>query len=89
MPLSRRTTSAKIDTRCRSVFFDAASDRRCRFEHSSLALERERRIPMKLYYFKNSRSTRPHWMIGEVGARCEIIPVDLTAGEQRKPDFLG
>lgn len=43
---------------------------------------------MKLYHCKPSRSTRALWMIEEVGAPCELVDVNLFAGEQRKPEYL-
>lgn len=42
---------------------------------------------MKLYYSKQSRSTRPRWVLEELGLDYEIVPMDLSAGDQRKPDF--
>ena len=43
---------------------------------------------MKLYHFKNARSTRVRWLLEELGVAHEIVPVDLAAGEQRSPDHL-
>ena len=42
---------------------------------------------MKLYYSKQSRATRPRWVLEELGLDYEIVPMDLRAGDQRKPEF--
>lgn len=42
---------------------------------------------MKLYYSKQSRSTRPRWMLEELGLDYQIVPMDLRAGDQRQPEF--
>ncbi len=43
---------------------------------------------MKLYQWKPSRSTRALWTIEEVGIACELVDVNLFAGEQKKPEYL-
>jgi len=43
---------------------------------------------MKLYFNKYTRSTRPRWLIEEAGIPCDIVPVDLAAGEHKRPEFL-
>ena len=43
---------------------------------------------MKLYFNKNTRATRPRWLIEEAGLDCEIVNVDLAAGEHKRPEFL-
>ncbi|KQT86374.1 glutathione S-transferase [Aurantimonas sp. Leaf443] len=45
-------------------------------------------MKMKLYHNPRSRSTIARWMLEEVGAPYEIVPVDFEAGDTRKPDFL-
>lgn len=42
---------------------------------------------MKLYYSKQTRSTRPRWVLEELGLDYEIVPMDLRAGDQRQPEF--
>ncbi|MEN9786649.1 MAG: hypothetical protein RLZZ299_1913 [Pseudomonadota bacterium] len=42
---------------------------------------------MKLYYNKNTRATRPRWLIEEAGLDVEIVPVDLAAGQQRQDAY--
>lgn len=42
---------------------------------------------MKLYYSKQSRATRPRWVMEELGLEYEIVPMNLQAGDQRKPEF--
>ena len=42
---------------------------------------------MKLYYSRQSRATRPRWVLEELGLDYEIVPMDLRAGDQRKPEF--
>lgn len=43
---------------------------------------------MKLYGFGPTRSLRAVWGLKELGAEFEFIPVNLQAGEHRRPDFL-
>lgn len=43
---------------------------------------------MKLYGFGPTRSLRALWGLKELGLEYEFIPVNLVAGEHRKPDFL-
>lgn len=42
----------------------------------------------KLYYNPESRASVARWMLEEVGADYELVPVDIQAGENRTPDFL-
>jgi glutathione S-transferase len=43
---------------------------------------------MKLYGFGPTRSLRALWGLKELDADFEFIPVDLLAGEHKRPDFL-
>ncbi len=43
---------------------------------------------MKLYYFPSPNPQKVRFAQLELGIECEIVPVDLTRGEQRKPGFL-
>ena len=43
---------------------------------------------MKLYFAPRTRSTRPHWMLEELGVPYEIVIVDLAAKENREPGYL-
>jgi glutathione S-transferase len=43
---------------------------------------------MKLYYFPSPNPQKVRFALLELGLECEIVPVDLTKGEQRRPDFL-
>jgi glutathione S-transferase len=43
---------------------------------------------MKLYGFGPTRSLRALWGLKELGAEFEFIPVNLQAGEHKRPDFL-
>jgi glutathione S-transferase len=43
---------------------------------------------MKLYHFPSPNPQKIHFALLELGLECEIIPVDLTKGEHRKPEFL-
>jgi glutathione S-transferase len=43
---------------------------------------------MKLYFAPRTRSTRPRWMLEELGVPYELIVVDLAAKENREPDYL-
>ncbi|ORE97815.1 glutathione S-transferase family protein [Aurantimonas sp. 22II-16-19i] len=42
----------------------------------------------KLYYNPESRASVARWMLEEVGADYELVPVDIQAGENRTPEFL-
>jgi glutathione S-transferase len=48
----------------------------------------ERITTMKLYGFPPTRSLRVLWMLGELGIECELVNVNLVAGENRRPEFL-
>jgi len=41
-----------------------------------------------LYHASQSRSIRPRWMLEEIGTPYELVRVNLSTGEQRKPEFL-
>jgi glutathione S-transferase len=43
---------------------------------------------MKLYHFPSPNPQKVHFAMLELGLDCEIVPVDLTKGEHRKPEFL-
>jgi glutathione S-transferase len=43
---------------------------------------------MKLYGFGATRSLRALWALRELDAEFEFVPVNLLAGEHRRPDFL-
>ena len=43
---------------------------------------------MKLYYNPQSRAAIAKWMLDECGVDYEIVPVDLTKGEHKTPEFL-
>lgn len=43
---------------------------------------------MRLYFNKFTRATRPRWLIEEAGLPCEIVNVDLVAGDHKKPEYL-
>ena len=43
---------------------------------------------MKLYSATQSRGVRPRWLLEEIGAPYELVRVNLTAGEQKKPAYL-
>jgi glutathione S-transferase len=43
---------------------------------------------MKLYGFGPTRSLRALWGLKELEADFEFVPVNLAAGDHRRPDFL-
>jgi len=43
---------------------------------------------MKLYGFGPTRSLRALWGLKELDTDFEFVPVNLTAGEHRRPDFI-
>jgi len=43
---------------------------------------------MKLYHFPSANPQKVRFALLELGLECEIVPVDLTQGEQRKPEYL-
>lgn len=43
---------------------------------------------LKLYYAPQTRAIRPRWLLEEIGTPYDLIRLDLTAGDQRKPEFL-
>jgi glutathione S-transferase len=42
---------------------------------------------MKLYYYPQTRATRPRWLLEELGAPYELARVDLSTGEQKGPEY--
>ena len=43
---------------------------------------------LKLYYALGACSLAPHIVLEEAGADYELVRLDLSAGEQRKPEYL-
>jgi len=43
---------------------------------------------LKLYYATQTRAGRPRWLLEEIGAPYELVRLDLTKGDQKKPDYL-
>jgi glutathione S-transferase len=43
---------------------------------------------MKLYFAPKTRSTRPRWMLEELGVPYELVTVDLAAKANREPGYL-
>lgn len=43
---------------------------------------------LKLYGTPPTRATRAVWLLNALGLECEIVSVDLMAGENRSPAFL-
>jgi glutathione S-transferase len=43
---------------------------------------------MKLYHFPSPNPQKITFALHELELECEIVPVDLTKGEQRKPELL-
>jgi glutathione S-transferase len=43
---------------------------------------------MKLYHFPSPNPQKVRFALLELGLECELVPVDLTKGEHRTPEFL-
>jgi glutathione S-transferase len=43
---------------------------------------------LKLYHSAQSRSTRPRWLLEEIGAPFDLIRVDLAKQEHKSPQYL-
>src|SRR5712671_251067 len=43
---------------------------------------------MKLYHFPSPNPQKVTFAMHELGLECELVQMDLTKGEQRKPEFL-
>lgn len=43
---------------------------------------------MQLYEFAPTRSIRVRWTLQELGVKFDAVPVNLAAGEHRRPEFL-
>src|SRR5260370_36503482 len=43
---------------------------------------------MKLYHFPSPNPQKVTFALRELGLECEMVPLDLAKGEQRKPEFL-
>jgi glutathione S-transferase len=43
---------------------------------------------IKVYGFQNTRTTRVTWALEEAGTEYTLVPVDLSKGEHRAPEFL-
>jgi len=43
---------------------------------------------MKLYHSAQSRSTRPRWLLEEIGATYDLVRLDMSKQEQKAPAYL-
>jgi len=43
---------------------------------------------LRLYYAPQTRAIRPRWLLEELGAAYELVRLDLSAGEHKKPEYL-
>jgi glutathione S-transferase len=43
---------------------------------------------MRLYHFPPTRALRVRWVLQELEAPCELVTVDMGAGEHKRPAFL-
>jgi glutathione S-transferase len=43
---------------------------------------------LTLYYAPQTRAIRPRWALEEIGAPYELVRLDLSAGDHKKPEYL-
>lgn len=43
---------------------------------------------LKLYYAPRTRALRPRWVLEELGVPYELVRIDLSARQNRKPEYL-
>ena len=43
---------------------------------------------LKLYHSPQSRSTRPRWLLEEIGAPFEVVKLDLSKQEHKTPQYM-
>jgi glutathione S-transferase len=43
---------------------------------------------LKLYHSPQSRSTRPRWLLEEIGAPFELVKLDLSKQEHKTPQYM-
>jgi glutathione S-transferase len=43
---------------------------------------------IKLYYAPRTRSTRPRWLLEELGVPYDLVRMDLAKGDHKKPEYL-
>ena len=45
-------------------------------------------VPIKLYFSPSTRSTRPRWLLEELGVPYELVVVDMFNKAHKTPDYL-
>ena len=70
--------------------FRSNSSRPGAFERPGLCISPEcsRVLPVKLYFAPRTRATRARWLLEELEISYELVKLDLSKQENRRPEYL-